>query len=48
MKHYYYEKHETIVHAISEMNENQDWNVVSVYPTGWRREVCVVYYIERG
>lgn len=47
MKYYNYENYETIVHAIMAMKENQDWHVVSIYPTGWRHEVCVVYYIER-
>ena len=25
-------------------NYHQDWNIVSIYPTGFMEEVCVVYY----
>lgn len=30
--------------ALKECERNQEWNVISIYPTGWRQEVTVAYY----
>ena len=44
MKEYFEREFESIYAAIKACNDNQDWNVINIYPTGWRHEVCVVYY----
>ena len=44
MKTYFSIEFDSIYKAIETCNENQDWNVINIYPTGWRQEVCVVYY----
>jgi len=44
MKEYHYEEFSSILSATLECELNQDWNVINIYPTGWRQEVCVVYY----
>lgn len=46
-KVYYYENYDRISKAIKDCGQHQDWNVINIYPTGWRQEVCVVYYIEK-
>lgn len=35
----------SIYDALDACDSHQEWNVVSIYPTGWRQEVCVVYFI---
>lgn len=45
IKEYNFNSYESILDAIEAMNEHQEWHVVNVYPTGWRQEVYVVYYI---
>ena len=30
--------------AIEACNNHKDWNVINIYQTGWRHEVCVFYY----
>ena len=47
MKAYYSSEFDSIYKAIDACNENQDWNVINIYPTGWRQEVCMVYYITK-
>ena len=39
-KTYHYETFDYMYDALEEMNKHQDWNIISVYPTGWRSEVC--------
>lgn len=45
IKEYDYYSYDSISDAIKAMNEHQEWHVVNVYPTGWRLEVMVVFYI---
>lgn len=44
MKTYFSRRYDSIYWAINACNENQHWNVINIYPTGWKQEVCVVYY----
>ena len=44
MKTYYSREFDYLYQAIRDCNDNQDWNVINIYPTGWRQQVCVVYY----
>ena len=44
MKTYFSIEFDSIYKAIEACDKNQDWNVINIYPTGWRHEVCVVYY----
>lgn len=44
MKAYFSCEFDSIYKAIEACDDNQNWNVVNIYPTGWRQEVCVVYY----
>jgi len=44
MKKYFSREFGSIYKAIETCNEHQYWNVINIYPTGWRQEVCVVYY----
>ena len=44
MKTYYSREFDSIDRAIRACNDNQDWNVINIYPTGWKQAVCVVYY----
>lgn len=44
MKQYHYREFSSILSATLECELNQDWNVINIYPTGWRQEVCVIYY----
>ena len=46
MKKYFYEEYEWIDEAIQACNENQNWNIINIYPTGWRQEVRVVFYVQ--
>ena len=46
MKSYQYKYYNCIFSAIVCCENNQDWNVINIYPTGSDKEVCVVYYIE--
>ena len=47
IKEYKFYRYESILDAIEAMNEHQEWHIVNVYPTGWRNEVEVVFYIKR-
>ena len=47
MKEFLKRDYESIYDALEACDNNQHWNVVSIYPTGWRQEVCVVYYITK-
>ena len=44
MKTYFSIEFDSIYKAMEACDKNQDWNVINIYPTGWRHEVCVVYY----
>lgn len=44
MKKYNSKLYARVDHALNDCNNHQDWNVINIYPTGWRLEVCVVYY----
>lgn len=44
MKRYNSRLYARIDYALNDCNNHQDWNVINIYPTGWRHEVCVVYY----
>lgn len=44
MKTYYSREFDYLYQATRDCNDNQDWNVINIYPTGWRQQVCVVYY----
>ena len=39
MKKYFSSEFDSIYTAIKTCDENQDWNVINIYPTGWRQEV---------
>lgn len=45
MKKYHTLTFDSEYDAIDACNKNQDWNVINFYPTGWRQEIAVVYYI---
>jgi len=47
MKVYEYKYYNCLFSAIVGCENNQDWNVINIYPTGSDKEVCVVYYIEK-
>ena len=47
MKEYHYKHYDCLFHAIVDCENNQDWNVINIYPTGLNTEVNVVYYIEK-
>lgn len=45
MKKYNSRLYDYIDQALEDCNNHQDWNVINIYPTGWRQEkLCVVYY----
>ena len=44
MKSYNTRLYAYVENALKDCNNHQDWNVINIYPTGWRCEVCVVYY----
>ena len=44
MKKYNSRSYDYVDKALEDCNNHQDWTVINIYPTGWRQEVCVVYY----
>ena len=44
MKKYNSRSYDYVYEALKDCNNHQDWNVINIYPTGWRQQVCVVYY----
>lgn len=44
MKIYYSSEFDSLDEALETCNKHQEWNVINIYPTGWRQQVCVVYY----
>ena len=44
MKKYNSQLYARVDYALNDCNNHQDRNVINIYPTGWRHEVCVVYY----
>ena len=44
MKKYNSYLYDDIYDALKDCNIHQNWNVISIYPTGWRQEVRVIYY----
>jgi hypothetical protein len=40
-----YEEFEHISDAVECLDKHPEWNVVSIYATGFRNNVCVVYYV---
>lgn len=44
MKEYFSRNFDSIYKALEACDDNQSWNVINIYPTGWRDEVWVVYY----
>jgi len=45
MKKYNSRLYDYVGQALEDCNNHQDWNVINIYPTGWRQEkLCVVYY----
>lgn len=45
MKEFHKMDYDSIYDALDACDNNQHWNVVSIYPTGYRQQVCVVYFI---
>ena len=45
MKEFHNMEYDSIYDALDDCNGNQWWNVVNIYPTGYRQQVCVVYFI---
>jgi hypothetical protein len=43
-KVYGYQCYDSLWDAMMYCNSHQEWNIINIYPTGWRQEVCVVYY----
>ena len=48
MKRYDSRFYDYVDRALEDCNNHQDWNVINIYPTGWRQEVCVVYYTTKN
>lgn len=46
MKKYNYNFFPCLTDALSACENNQSWNVISIYPTGRDHEVILVYYKE--
>ena len=44
MKKYNSCLYDCVDRALKDCNNHQERNVINIYPTGWREEVCVVYY----
>lgn len=44
MKKYHSRLYGYVDAALEDCDNYQDWNVINIYPTEWRQEVCVVYY----
>lgn len=47
MKKYSHKTYDTLMDAELSCEDNQQWNVVSIYPTGKNHEVRVVYYVHK-
>ena len=43
-KVYGYQYYDSLWEAMMYCNSHQEWNVINIYPTGCRAEVCVIYY----
>lgn len=45
MKEFHKMDYDSIYDALDACDIHQEWNVVNIYPTGYRQQVCIVYFI---